>query len=175
MRRVKAIIRAGLWPAADQIDRLVLDFDDRHRRRRVYTTEGGTVVLLDMAEAVVLGDGDGLRLEDGAIVAIAAAAEPLVEVTAHAPADLARLAWHLGNRHLPIEIAGDRLLIRDDHVIVDMLKGLGAIVRYVKAPFSPEGGAYGQHNHDTRQHHLHHREHSHDHPHDGHPDHDRRR
>jgi len=97
---------------------------------------------------VVLHHGDGLKLEDGGIVEVRAAAEALVEITAADAGALARLAWHLGNRHLPAEIGGGRILIRDDHVIVDMLKGLGAEVRKVKAPFDPEGGAYGQHNHD---------------------------
>ncbi len=78
-----------------------------------------------------------------------AAEEDLVEVRGRDAAAFARIAWHLGNRHLPTQIDHDRLLIRDDHVIVDMLKGLGAEVRKVRVPFDPEGGAYGQHNHDT--------------------------
>lgn len=181
MKRVHDILRTGQWPAADKADTVELDYDERHRRRRVYTAQGGTTFLLDMAEAVVLQDGDGLRLEDGSIVAVKAAEEPLVEITAHTPAELARLAWHLGNRHLPTQIEGSRILIRDDHVIVDMLKGLGAHVRAVSVPFSPEGGAYGQHNHDASQHHTHSHghghshEHGHDHAHDhhaGHHDHD---
>jgi urease accessory protein len=81
-----------------------------------------------------------------------------------------RLAWHLGNRHLPTEIQPDRLLIRDDHVIVHMLEGLGATLRRVDAPFDPEGGAYGEHNHapGTQRHHHHHHHHDHDHDHHHH-------
>src|SRR3546814_13640947 len=79
---------------------------------------------------------------------VKAAPEPLVEVRAPTPELLARLAWHLGNRHLPAEIHADCILIRDDHVIVDMLKGLGAAVQAVGAPFDPEGCAYGHNQHE---------------------------
>jgi urease accessory protein len=101
----------------------------------------------------VLHTGDGLKLEEGGFVEVKAAEEDLVEVRGRDAASFARLAWHLGNRHLPAQIEGERILIRDDHVIIDMLKGLGAEVRKVRAPFDPEGGAYGQHNHDPGQHH----------------------
>ena len=97
----------------------------------------------------MLHTGDGLRLEEGGFVEVKAADEDLVEIRGRDAAAFARLAWHLGNRHLPAQIDAERILIRDDHVIVDMLKGLGADVRKVRAPFDPEGGAYGQHNHDT--------------------------
>ena len=148
MIRATAVARAGAWPVAEARDRIVLDFDERFRRRKVLYGEGGLQFLLDLEEAVALRDGDGLALEGGGYVRVAAAAETLVEVRGRDAEALARLAWHLGNRHLPVMVKGDRLLIRDDHVIVDMLKGLGAEVRKVKAPFDPEGGAYGQHNHD---------------------------
>ena len=170
MKRVAEIIPSGHWPLADQLDEVVLDYDERHRRRRVFTAAGGATFLLDMPETVVLQDGDGLRLEDGTFVAVRAADEPLVEITASAPAELARLAWHLGNRHLPAQIAGLRILIRDDHVIVDMLRGLGARVKHVNKPFSPEGGAYGQQNHDHRHPHAHGHDHDHAHGHVPGPD-----
>ena len=116
-------------------------------------SDAGEPFLLDLAEAGVLEDGDGLALSDGSWLAVKAKPEPLIEVTAADPAALARLAWHLGNRHLPAQIERERILIRDDHVIIDMLTGLGAEVRKVRAPFDPEGGAYGQHNHDPGHHH----------------------
>jgi urease accessory protein len=144
--RATAVKPAGRWPAADTRGAVTLDFDDRHRRRRRYTAEGGLAFLLDLPEAAVLRDGDGLALENGGFVLVRAAPEPLVEVTADTPAQLARLAWHLGNRHLPTRIEAGRLLIRDDHVIVEMLQGLGAGIRQVSEPFDPEGGAYGEHN-----------------------------
>jgi urease accessory protein len=147
--RASQVLRAGTWRAADAVDRVVLDADDRFRRRIVLTAEGGLRFLLDFPEAVPLRDGDGLRLDDGAIVAVVAKPEPLVEVTAGGGADavaLPRLAWHLGNRHTDVQIIGDRLRMRRDHVLEDMLTGLGAMVTPVEAPFEPERGAY-QHGH----------------------------
>ena len=145
MIRATRIRPAGTWSGA--IETVVLDYDHRHRRRLAMTSEGGLAFLLDLAEATPLRHGDGLELDDGRIVAIQAAAEPLAEVTATDAADLVRFAWHLGNRHLPTQLAGDRLLIRRDHVIEAMLMQLGATVAHVEAPFDPEGGAYG-HSHD---------------------------
>lgn len=141
MIRATKLLPAGHRPPA-ATDRVVLDFDRRHRRRLVMTGEKGMVFLLDLPQAAALRHGDGLVLEDGRIVEIVAAAEPLAEITAQDPAHLIRLAWHLGNRHLPTQLTGERLLIRRDHVIEDMLASLGAIVRHVEAPFDPEGGAY---------------------------------
>jgi urease accessory protein len=104
----------------------------------------------------VLRDGDGLLLATGGYVRVTAAPEPLVEVTAASPDHLLRLAWHLGNRHLPAEIGEGRILIRHDHVIIRMLEGLGATLRAVDAPFNPEGGAYGEHNRAPDHPHGHH-------------------
>lgn len=130
------------------IDRIVLDASERHRRRIVLTAEGGTSFLLDLQQAVVLRDGDGLVLEDGAIVRVAGRREPLIEVTAESPHQLARLAWHIGNRHTDVEIAGERLRIRRDHVLEEMLRGLGAKLAPIEAVFEPEPGAYAhQHHH----------------------------
>lgn len=165
MIRATAIAAAGTWPERETRDRITLDYDDRFRRRKRFTAEGGLEILLDLAEAVPFRDGDGLALEGGGYVRVAAAAESLVEVRGRDAEALARLAWHLGNRHLPVAVRGDRLLIRDDHVIVDMLKGLGAETRAVREPFDPEGGAYGQHNFDVSHPHAH--GHSHDDDHDG--------
>lgn len=164
MLRADTILAAGSWK--DAADTITLGFDDRFRRRRAYTADGGLDFLLDLAEATVLRDGDALRLEDGRLVAVRAAPEPLVEVTAGESIGLARIAWHLGNRHLPAEIDGGRILIRHDHVIVTMLRGLGAGVREVMAPFNPEGGAYGEHNRTATHPHHHHDgddHHHHDH------------
>lgn len=122
---------------------ITLRHEERHRRRAVLQSDGGGEVLLDLPEAVEMRDGDVLVLEDGRRIAIRAAAEPLLEVRATSPHHLARLAWHLGNRHLPVAIEADRIFLRPDHVIAGMLRGLGAEVSTVEAPFQPEGGAYG--------------------------------
>jgi urease accessory protein len=148
MLKATSVIPASHWPASERKAIVTLAQHDRHRRRIRLTADDGTVFLLDLQEATVLRHGDGLKLDGGGYIEVRAAVEPLVEVRAISSQLLARLAWHLGNRHLPAAIHADRILIRDDHVIVDMLKGLGAEVKAVEAPFDPEGGAYGQHNHD---------------------------
>jgi len=168
MRRVIRIHRAGAWNPALATHRAVLGFEDRYRRRRAYETDGGLRLLLDEAETVVLHDGDALECSDGLWVGVVAAAEAVVEVRAGAGVPLARLAWHLGNRHLPAEIHADRLLIRDDHVIVDMLQRLGASLKRLSAAFTPEAGAYAgaTHGHGQDHPHAHHHPHAHDHPHE---------
>lgn len=134
---------AGSFAAATVADTVVLDREDRHRRRMAMTGEGGLSFLLDLAEATVLEDGDGLVLEDGRIVLVRAAEEDVVAITAASPAELVRIAWHLGNRHLPTELHTDRLVIRRDHVIEAMVEGLGGRLAPARAAFRPEGGAYG--------------------------------
>ncbi len=112
------------------------------------TGEGGLAFLLDLPKAVALRGGDGLLLGDGRIVEVRAAREPLLAITAGDPHHLLRLAWHLGNRHLSAQIEPERILIRPDHVIAEMLRGLGGGVAEVSEPFDPEGGAYSGHDHD---------------------------
>ena len=149
---------AGHWPNEKATGTLTLDFDARHRRRIRLTTDHGQDVLLDLPKTIALADGDGLQLDDGSWLRVTAAAEALVEVR-HADRDqLVRLAWHLGNRHLPTEIREDSLFIRPDHVIEDMLIGFGAELLRIKVPFQPEGGAYG-----SSQHGHHHGENGHHH------------
>jgi urease accessory protein len=146
VKRASQVLRAGAWRAAEASDRVVLDADERYRRRIVMTGERGGKFLLDLPEAAALRDGDGLLLDDGAIVAVVARPEPLVEVaaagTAEQTAIMARLAWHLGNRHAEVEIVGDKLRMRRDHVLEELLAGLGAVVTPIEAPFEPERGAY---------------------------------
>ena len=149
MIKATKVLPAGSWPAAEARDAVLLDYDARHRRRIVMRGADGLDFLLDLAEATVLRDGDGLALEDGGLVAVQAAPEPLIEVRAGSGASLPALAWHLGNRHLPTQVTAVALRIREDHVICDMLAKLGAELRRIEAPFTPEGGAYGgQHSHD---------------------------
>ena len=147
MRRACEVRPAGAWNAASAVDSIALDAHERHRRRIVLTGEGGTQFLLDLPHAAALRDGDGLLLDDGGIVRVAGRPESLLEIRAASPEQLARLAWHIGNRHVEIQIAGDALRVRRDHVIEAMLRGLGAQVTPIEAPFAPEGGAYAHHDH----------------------------
>jgi urease accessory protein len=162
MLRATEIVLAGLWGgrAADVVR---LDYDGRTRRRIALTGAGGLDFLLDLAKAPLLRSGDGIRLEDGRIVAVEAAPERLLEIACKDERALARIAWHLGNRHLATEIGERVLIVREDHVIADMARGLGAEVKLVERPFNPEGGAYG---HGAVQGHSpgHDAHHHHDHP-----------
>ncbi|MEA2951754.1 MAG: urease accessory protein [Alphaproteobacteria bacterium] len=142
MKRAAEIRAAGQWNAAEAIDSVVLNADERHRRRVMLTGEGGTTFLLDLPQVTALRDGDGLLLDDGSIVAVVGKPEPLVEIAAENPRELARLAWHLGNRHTDIQVVDDKLRIRRDHVLEDMLRGLGARLTPLDAAFDPEPGAY---------------------------------
>ena len=147
MKRASQTRSAGCWDAKAAIDRIVLDADERHRRRVVLTGERGTVFLLDLPQAVALRDGDGLVLDDGSVIRVTGKPEPLVEITAASTHELARLAWHIGNRHVDLQVVGGRLRIRRDHVLEAMLCGLGAQLMPVEAPFDPEPGAYAGHAH----------------------------
>jgi urease accessory protein len=149
MRRAQSVRQAGQWDDAAAIDRVVLDASERHRRRLVLTAERGTTLLLDLPHATTLKDGDGLVLDDGAVVGVIGKPEPLHEIAAANPIELARLAWHLGNRHADVQVVGGRLRIRRDHVLAAMLERLGAQVTAIEAPFDPESGAYDAHRHET--------------------------
>ena len=152
MKRAVAVRPATDWPAEAAADRVVLDAQGRHRRRIRLMTVAGQVLLLDLPEATRLKDGDGLQLEDGSWVGIEAKPEPLLEISAPDPHALIRIAWHLGNRHLPTQLLPGRIRIRDDHVIAEMVSGLGGTATKLSAPFDPEAGAYagghGHHHHD---------------------------
>ena len=119
-------------------DTVVLDFDDRHRRRMAMRGTRGLEFLLDLENATVLRGGDALVLDDGRLVEVVAAPEPLAEIRGTDPQHLVRVAWHLGNRHLPTQITAKALRIRRDHVIEAMVKGLGTRVIEIEAPFDPE-------------------------------------
>ena len=139
----------GESPAASE-DHVLLDFDARYRRRTAMRSEGGLNFLLDLERAQRLRHGDLLVLEDGRRVRVEAAPEDLAEIACAAPGGLTRIAWHLGNRHLPVMLALTHIRIRRDHVIEEMVAGLGGTVTPVTAPFDPERGAYaGGHKHDT--------------------------
>jgi urease accessory protein len=184
MTRATQVLGQHKWTQA-AADTVVLDFDDRHRRRMAMTGTRGLDFLLDLENAVALRGGDALLLDDGRLVEVVAAPEPLIEIRGADPQHLVRVAWHLGNRHLPTQITARGLRIRRDHVIEAMVKGLGARVIEIEAPFDPEGGAYagGGHAHapDSTPHphtgndhasHDHGRHHHDDHHHDEHCDHE---
>jgi urease accessory protein len=147
MKRITEIKPAAAWDPKAACDFIVLDAQDRHRRRVVFVGEHGATYLLDLPRPTQLRDGDGLLLEDGSLVRVTSKPEPLVEITAENPHDFARIAWHLGNRHTEVQIAGQKLRIRRDHVLEEMLVGLGASLSYLVAPFDPETGAYGHNGH----------------------------
>ena len=142
MKRALDIRKCGDWSAGSFVDRVILGAADRHRRRLVMTGEAGTRFLLDLPQAAMLRDGDGLVLDDGSIVRVIGKPEPLVEIAAASAADRLRIAWHIGNRHIEVQVVGEKLRIRRDHVIEAMLVGLGAHLTAIEAPFDPEQGAY---------------------------------
>ena len=167
MLRASHVIAAGGW-SGEPADSIVLDYDERHRRRVTMKGVRGLEFLLDLEEAVLLRSGDGLKLEDGRVVEVVAAPEPLTEFRANEMSTLVRLAWHLGNRHLPTELMRKALRIRRDPVIEEMAKGLGAAVLAIEAPFNPEGGAYAKASNDHHDHDHAHCGHDHSHDHDDH-------
>ena len=160
----RRLLRRGDWTTAQ--DLVVLTYDERFLRRKRLVTVQGTGFLVDLPRTTHLDHGDAFELTDGTVVEVIAAEEDVLVVTG----DLPRLAWHIGNRHTPCQIEPGRLLIRRDHVMETMLRGLGASVSHACEPFTPEGGAYGHgrtlgHDHGTASH-----NHDHDHDHDhGHP------
>ena len=118
---------------------ITLSYDDRFLRRKVLTTDTGEKFLVDLERTTSLNSGDVFVLDDGRQIAVAPAPEALLQVKG----DLARLAWHIGNRHMPAQIEADRILIQRDHVIKAMLAQLGADLTDVTESFTPQGGAYG--------------------------------
>ena len=184
MQRSVSVLRKPAVKMDRVVDQVTLDHEGRHKRRIVLNGEKGTTFLLDLEKATVLNDGDALKLEDGGLVLVKAAAESLLEIKADNPLRLLKMAWHIGNRHTPAEITADALYIQDDHVLAEMVRGQGCQIAHVSRPYQPEAGAYahdhaghshaghdhdhaggccgGHHHHD---HGHHHHGHSHDHGH----------
>lgn len=149
MRKATHHRPAGLWPADQAVATVTLSFHDRHRRRIRMIDDAGGEFLLDLPQATHLNDGDGLALEGGGFLLVKAAEEAVADVGCGSPEALARIAWHVGNRHMPVQVLeGGILRVPDDHVLVAMLQGLGAQVVRRRAPFAPEAGAYHGHDHD---------------------------
>lgn len=158
MRRATTVLPAGSWDLeeADGLSVAELTFDERYRRRVTLRDTKGEF-LLDLERPILLKDGDGLKLHDGSIILVKAADEKVADIHAHDPAETARIAWHIGNRHVPVQVLDDGTLrIRHDPVLVAMVEGLGAHVHVTKASFAPEAGAYAQKGgHDHGHHHDH--------------------
>ena len=142
--RATTICRRGDFPPDAATDRVRLDAEGRNRRRITLTTNAGKTILLDLPQVTFLHDGDALVTEDGSLIAVDAAPEPVLDVSAP-PEILLRLAWHVGNRHVPVQLLPSGLRLREDHVLAVMLKGLGASVTSCVEPFDPEPGAYAHH------------------------------
>ena len=174
MLRASSVVRRVEMAGRIAIDTITLDREARYRRRIAMTTDRGHAFLLDLAEATYLAHGDALEIEGSGLVKVVAAPEALLEIHAHDAPALARIAWHIGNRHTPAEITVGAIYIQPDHVLQEMVIGLGAHVHHVKRPFEPEGGAYGGkgplskgHHHLTAGEHRHsHTGHDHTHDHD---------
>ncbi len=153
----RSVRRNGDWSLAH--GRVALTHEDRLLRRKRLVSRDGGAFLVDLPETTSLNDGDAFALDDGRLIAVEAAPEPLLAVAG----DLPRLAWHVGNRHAPCQIEEGRLLVRRDHVMLDMLDmlvRLGATVTELTGPFTPEGGAYGHgrtlgQDHGRAHHHAH--------------------
>ena len=142
---------------------IALDYEGRLLRRKKLASGTGDF-LVDLPEVTSVEDGDAFELSDGRRIVMRARPEPVLVIRGH----LARLAWHIGNRHTPCRIEADRLIIRQDHVLEAMLRQLGAEIQHADMPFRPEGGAYGHgrtfgHDHGSSHHHAHDHSHAHHH------------
>ena len=164
MQRATTIIRKPAVKSDRIVDSVSLDHEGRHRRRIALTGEKGLAFLLDLEKAAILNDGDALKLEDGSLVLVKAAPQTLLEIRAENPLRLLKVSWHVGNRHTPAEITADAIYIENDHVLAEMVRGLGCGTAVVSRPFQPERGAYDECGHDHGHSHGH--GHSHDHNHE---------
>jgi urease accessory protein len=177
-KRIEVKLAAALVKRAPT---LTLPFDGRCKSRLAATLDTGEEVALVMPRGTVLRDGDVLVADDGNLVRVIAAPQDVLVVHTHDVPTLARAAYHLGNRHTPVEVGADNLKLEADPVLEDMLKRLGAHVEHASLPFQPEAGAYGgghKHGHDETfvedyalaqkvfdEHHGHAHDHQHDHQH----------
>jgi urease accessory protein len=183
MRRAIQVQPAGQWSQSEAVAEVTLDYDDRYRRRFRLVDDGGDDFMLDLEDATRFGEGDGLALEGGGFIRVRAAGEAVVDLRSATPVATTKLAWHIGNRHIPLQVLADGALrIRADHVIVAMAERLGAVAEHRTAPFAPEDGAYAgaslapvhghdtehvhNHNHDKADNHAHPHPHGHGHGHD---------
>jgi urease accessory protein len=171
MPRATKVLRAGEPRPAGAADTLILDFAQRQTNQGFFFTGKGTCVELDFAEPPALATDDVLVLDDGSLIEIVADSESLIEARIADPAALARIAWRLGNRHVPVQIFANRLRLRRDPVIEALLAGVAAKLTPLTAPFEPDGAStpadHGHHHGhaDDHAHDHHHHDHDHDHGH----------
>jgi urease accessory protein len=163
MARVVKIVAAGAGDSKPVIDSVILTPEQRRAPRGSVTGVKGTRVEFDLAEPAALRMGDLLLLDDGNLIEIVAEPEPLIEARAKDLTALARLAWHLGDRHVPVQLFPNRLRVRRDAAIEALLARLGVKTVAIEAPFDPEGGAYLASAHGHHHGHDHHHDHDHDH------------
>jgi urease accessory protein len=172
MPRVTTIVRKPAVKADRVVDTITLDHEARNRRQGTLRAEGGTEILLDLDMETTVNDGDALRLEDGRLVQVKAAAEALLEVKAENPLRLTRLAWHLGSSHGLVEVTGDALYVENNPAVAELVRGQGCTATPVERPFKPERSAHvcdhdhGHHHghgHSHAESHAHAHAHSHDH------------
>ena len=168
MLRVVRVLGSSASEGARRIDSVILGADERRIQTAQLTGVNGTIIMLMLPEPVHLRMGDALELDDGSLVEVVVAPEPLIEVRGNDLTHLARLAWHLGDRHVPVQVLANRLRLRRDPALETMLGALGARLTAIEAPFDPEGGAYAQ----ATPEHDHHHGHDHHHHHDEHCGHD---
>ena len=167
MQRAIGLVRKPAVQSDKIIDSIHLDHEGRRRRRVSLVGQNGTAFLLDLEKAPSLHDGDAFKLESGSLILVKAAAQALIEIRGDNPLRLLKAAWHIGNRHTPCEITADAIYIEEDHVLEEMVRGLGCIMTTVMRPFQPERGAYDDHGHGhSHDHHRH--DHDHHHNHDDH-------
>ena len=133
----------------EYIDSISLSYSDRFLRRKTLMTDGGMTFVLELEQTTSLADGDQIEIADGKRVRVKAKSESLAKITG---TNLLELAWHIGNRHTPCQIASGYLLIQTDHVIEHMIKHLGGSVEHVIEPFTPLGGAYGHGRTNSHEH-----------------------
>jgi urease accessory protein len=164
--------QAGTADAASGVASVTLTYDERRKSRQLLRLADGSEVALRLPRGTVLREGDRLLTDDGLVLLVRAACESLSSVAGADAHAITRAAYHLGNRHVPLQIRPGVLRYRHDHVLDDMVASLGMLVSAVEAPFEPEGGAYGGGHHHHHEGESAHHDHDHDHHHHDHHHHD---
>ncbi|HEV7328129.1 MAG TPA: urease accessory protein UreE [Bosea sp. (in: a-proteobacteria)] len=165
MQRATSVVRKAAVKQDRVVETLTLDHHGRNARHAALRGDGGQEILLDLDKPTALNDGDAVKLEDGSLVLIKAAAQKLVAITAENPLRLTRLAWHLGGLHVPAEVAADVIYVEHDPVLAELVRGQGCAMNEVERPFQPEPEVH-HHDHANCGHDHHHGHHHHDHSHD---------
>jgi len=167
MARVTSVVGPGHRQDRPVADTVILDYAQRNAQKIAVTGVKGGTFEIELQQPVHLRTDDLLVLDDGTLVEVVAAPEPLIEARAADIAGLSRLAWHLGDRHVPVQVLANRIRVQHAPAIEVLLKSLGAKLTMIEAPFEPEGGAYASsHGHDHDHAHDHNHGHTHGHKHD---------